>query len=103
MQAEEDLVGVRLVVQLAETVDDLGAGEQANGVAGALVSLVEAVIERERLMRRVGGRRRAGGVQQIVPAVGGDRRAVDLLMDTAEFDDVVVLAGGIVDEVVGGS
>ncbi|WP_327247188.1 hypothetical protein [Streptomyces sp. NBC_01320] len=33
VQAEVDVVGVRLVVQLAQPVDALGPGEQADGVA----------------------------------------------------------------------
>ena len=80
------LLGVALVVELEEAVEDLALGVGADRVAEVAAGGVEAVVE---------------AVEEVVPAVGRDRGAVDGLVDAAELGDVLVGDGGVEDEVVG--
>lgn len=87
-------VGLGLVVPLVlfeEAVEDLLANDGADGVAGALASVVEAVVEA------------AGLVEEVVPAVDAGYFLVDGAVDAPQFHDVRVHASLIVDEVVRGS
>lgn len=52
-------------------------------------------------MSRIGGRRLPRLVEQIMPAIGLHGRLIDLLMNGSKFGNLRVLAGGILEQVVG--
>ncbi len=89
MQTAGDLVGVALVVQLQQAVEDLALRRRADCVAGLAAYRVETVGEA------------ADRLNPVFPAVGPDGGLVDGAVDAAELDDVLVGAGGVEDEVVG--
>ena len=91
MESGSDFGGISLVVQLAEPIDDLGADGEADGVAGALGSLVEPVVQAARCF------------QEVLPAIGTGRGLVDRTVHRAEFDDVIIVAAEVVNQVVCGS
>lgn len=88
MQPGYDLLGVALVVEAEQAVEDFAAGGFAEGVAEALFGVVEAVAEVE-------------GTGGAVPAVGGGDGLVHLDVEGAQFGDVGAGLGRVVEAVVG--
>lgn len=86
METRRFFSGIAGVVKFQDAVENLLASQGADGVAGALAGVVEAMVQAR--------------VQQIGPAVSADHRLVDRAVDVAELGDVRVGALRIMDEVV---
>ena len=84
MQPRRHLLGVALVVELQQPVEDLCPRGGPERVAPALRGVVEAVVE-----------------DDVAPPVGFRNGVVELDVQAAQLDDPRALLGWVVDPVVG--
>ena len=84
-----DFLGVALVVEGEEAVEDFAAGGGGKGVAEALFGFVEAVAQGGPVVGR-----------EVEPAVGGGDGDVELAVEGAEFGDVRRSFGGVVETII---